>query len=69
MSAKSEKHHRICIYPKDIERITGKSIRQSRNIITKIKQKLQKEHHQVVTIDEFCLYMGINPDQTKSQLD
>jgi len=56
---------RICIYPKDIQQITGKSERQSRNIITNIKKQLNKEKHQAVTIDEFCQYMGI--EQTSIQ--
>ena len=53
---------RICIYPKDIQRITGKSERQSRNILAKIKAHNNKEKHQMVTIYEFCDYMGLNPD-------
>lgn len=50
---------RICICPKDIQIITGKSERQSRNIINAIKVKLNKEKHQVVTIEEFTVYMGL----------
>ncbi|VXA98188.1 conserved hypothetical protein [Flavobacterium sp. 9AF] len=50
---------RVCIYPKDIQRITGKSERQCRNIIARIKKELQKEKHQLVTIQEFCDYMGL----------
>lgn len=50
---------RICIYPKDIQRITGKSERYSRNLILKIKTALNKEEHQVLTVQEFCTYMGI----------
>ena len=50
---------RICIYPKDIQRITGKSERYSRNLILKIKTTLKKEEHQVLTVQEFCTYMGI----------
>lgn len=44
--------NRICIYPKDIQRITGKSERQCRNIIAKIKKEGNKQKHQAVTIDE-----------------
>ena len=51
--------NRICIYPKDIQIITGKSERYGRDIIKKIKEKLKKQNHQLVTIDEFCTYMGI----------
>lgn len=51
--------NRICIYQKDIQRITGKSERQSRNIIIKIKAQQNKQSHQLVTIEEFCDYMGL----------
>lgn len=50
---------RICIYPKDIQQITGKSERQCRNIITNIKKELNKQKHQAVTFEEFYQYMGI----------
>jgi hypothetical protein len=51
--------NRICIYPKDIQLITGKSERQARNIISQIKLKYNKEKHQAVTLGEFCHYMGL----------
>jgi hypothetical protein len=50
---------RICIYPKDIQIITGKSEREARNSIITIKSKLNKEKHQAITIQEFCNYIGI----------
>lgn len=51
---------RICIYPKDIMRITGKSERYGRKLLEKIKEKNAKEEHQFVTIREFCTYTGID---------
>ena len=50
---------RLCIYPKDIQRITGKSERYSRDLILKIRKSLNKPEHQVITVQEFCTYMGI----------
>ena len=50
---------RIIIYPKDIQRITGKSERYGRYMIKKIKEELKKDDHQLVTIDEFASYSGI----------
>ena len=50
---------RLCIYPKDIQRITGKSERYSRNLIHTIKSALGKEEHQVLTVQEFCTYMSL----------
>ena len=51
--------HRVCIYSKDIEWITGKSPRCAREIIRDIKLLHLKSKHQLVTIEEFCDYMGL----------
>lgn len=59
---------RICIYPKDIQQITGKSERQSRNIMNSIKKLLNKQKHQAVTLEEFCHYMGLDPIKIKNEL-
>lgn len=53
--------NRLCIYPKDIERITGKSERQCRYIIASIKKLYGKLKHQPATLEEFCTYMGLKP--------
>ena len=53
---------RACIYPKDIQRITGRSERYCRKLINKIKEYLDKEPHQFVTINEFSEYSGIQLD-------
>jgi hypothetical protein len=50
---------RVAIYPKDIMVITGKSERYSREILKQIKSKLNKEKHQVVSLQEFCSYIGL----------
>lgn len=50
---------RICIYPKDIQRITGKSIRSSRNLYKAIREYFEKEPHQLVSIHEFAIYSGL----------
>lgn len=52
--------NRVCIYPKDIQRITGKSERQSRRILNEIRILHKKERHQLVTVSEFGNYMGIS---------
>ena len=54
---------RACIYPKDVQRITGKSYRQSLRILQQIRNVLRKEKHQIVTVDEFCSFMGIEMDK------
>ena len=51
--------HRVCIYPKDIQRITGKSYRQSTRLMHKVKASFNKLENEFLTIDEFCTYAGI----------
>lgn len=56
---------RICIYPKDVMRITGKGEKYSRNYLEKIRKKLQKEEHQFITVEEFCDYTGLKIEQVR----
>ncbi len=60
---------RLCIYPKDVQIVTGKSERWGREIIKKIKSKFNKEDYQLVTIDEFCKYFGLEEDKVKELLN
>jgi hypothetical protein len=59
---------RLCIYPKDIQIITGRSERYGRGIIRKIKDHFEKEPHQLVTIEEFCQYMGLQEESVAKQI-
>ena len=51
---------RACIYPKDIQCITGRSERYGRKLLNEIKVHFGKEQHQFVTIEEFAEYSGIS---------
>ncbi|MDX1828896.1 MAG: hypothetical protein R3342_05040 [Lutibacter sp.] len=51
---------RACIYPKDIQCITGRSERYGRKLLNKIKLHFGKEPHQFITSEEFAEYSGIN---------
>ena len=53
--------NRICIYAKDIQQITGKSERQAREIIKKIRATRAKPKHQPITVEELCEYLGFDP--------
>lgn len=56
---------RICIYPKDIQRITGKSYRQSIRMLQKIRTDLNKLENELVSIQEFCLYTSLKYEQVE----
>jgi hypothetical protein len=59
---------RLCIYPKDVQLITGKSERYSRMLLQKVKQQLNKQEHQFVSIEEFCSYTGLKIEQVQPLL-
>ena len=61
-------HTRVCIYPKDAQRINGKSERYCRILLQKIKEYFKKEEHQFLTVDEFSIYIGIKADQVNNFL-
>jgi hypothetical protein len=53
---------RACIYPKDIQCITGRSERYGRNLLNKVKAHFGKEPHQFITVKEFSEYSGIEEE-------
>ncbi|MGK7391851.1 MAG: hypothetical protein ACNS60_15980 [Candidatus Cyclobacteriaceae bacterium M2_1C_046] len=51
---------RIVVYPKDVQRITGRTEKYGRKLLKQIKEELGKEEHHYITIDEFSQYTGID---------
>lgn len=60
---------RVAIYAQDIQSITGRSERYARNVLTRIRRKLKKEPHQLVSVGEFCEYMGWSEEEVLRLLD
>jgi hypothetical protein len=60
---------RVIIYSKDIEVITGRSGRYARKIMARIRRHLGKQRHQLVSLGEFCAYMGLPEEEIVRQLD
>ena len=52
---------RIFLYPKDIMCITGKSYSTALRLYSRIRQHYAKSANALITIREFCRYMGIDP--------
>lgn len=59
---------RLCIYPKDVQRITGKSEKTSRRMLQAIKTNLGKQEHQFITTEEFASYTGIDANLVREYL-
>jgi hypothetical protein len=60
---------RAVIYSKDIEVITGRSGRYARKIMTRMRRHLGKQRHQLVSLGEFCTYMGLPEDEIAQYLN
>jgi hypothetical protein len=63
------KTNRIIIYPKDVQRITGKSDRYGRQLLNKIREQFSKEPHQFVSVEEFCQFTGLSSEQVSGYLN
>jgi transcriptional antiterminator len=59
---------RIVIYPKDVQRLIGKSEKSSRELFRKIRLCKTKAKHQFVSIEDFADYTGISVDLIKQHL-
>ena len=60
---------RVCIYPKDIQHVTGKSYRQSTRILNEIRKSLRKPKNSLVSVEEFCLHTGLNIEHVLPLID
>ncbi|WP_417200023.1 hypothetical protein [Bizionia sp.] len=60
---------RLCIYPKDIMRITGRSERYGRKLLNDIKAHFGKESYQFITAEEFAEYSGIKKEVVMRYLE
>lgn len=52
----------------DIQRILEVTERQARNKIRQIRHYFKKEKHQVITVNEFCDYIGLQYEDVISRL-
>nr|WP_296385384.1 hypothetical protein [Winogradskyella sp.] len=60
---------RVCIYPKDIQRITGRSERYGRKLLNDIKAHFGKKPYQFITAEEFAEYSGIKEEIVNQYLE
>lgn len=51
---------RICVFPKDVSRITGLGDRYAQKLVQEIKINLNKKKHQFITKQELADYLGID---------
>lgn len=59
---------RICIYPKDIQRITGKSYRQSIRLLANLRKDFNKSKNSLISVIEFCEYTGLKVEHVEPHI-
>jgi hypothetical protein len=57
---------RLCIYPKDVQCITGKSYRYSARLLQKIRTELKKDKNEFVSVEEFCQYTSLKLEKVEA---
>jgi hypothetical protein len=59
---------RIVIYPRDIANITGCAGRTAQRLLQNIRQVFEKQKFQFVTVQEFCLFAGIDEETVRKSM-
>lgn len=54
--------NRIVIYPKDVMNITGRAPSTSRKLLARIRKHYGKERGGFITIEEFCAFTRLKPE-------
>jgi|JI7StandDraft_1071085.scaffolds.fasta_scaffold24287_4 hypothetical protein len=62
MQSKCFTTQRVVLYCKDISLITGRKYRAARKLYLAILKAFDKQPKQFVTLQEFCLYTGIQEE-------
>ncbi|MDR2221516.1 MAG: hypothetical protein LBE34_02140 [Flavobacteriaceae bacterium] len=62
------KPQRLIIYPYDVVHITGKAYNTALRLMQKIRDANNKPPRSNITVNEFCLYMGLREEDILMQL-
>jgi hypothetical protein len=68
LNTEAMKGDRLTIYPKDVQNITGRGLRYAQRMIRVIKRAYGKSKDQFVSINEFCEFSGLTPDEVRRRL-
>jgi len=59
---------RIIVDSRDVQNITRRGKRASQQLLKNIRIAFGKEKFQYVTVDEFCFFTGLDPEQVQDYL-
>jgi hypothetical protein len=55
--------------PKDVAMLTGKSEGHARRLVRAIKNKLNKSRNDMLSVEEFCSYTKLSPEEVSKALN
>jgi hypothetical protein len=58
----------MVIYPKDVETLTGRSLRTAQILLQQIRQKLGKGKKDFITVQEFAHHTGFSEEEIIKRL-
>lgn len=61
--------NRLVVYPNDVRNITGRCYRASRILLQNIRKSYGKKKGDLVTLEEFCRYMGMSEEFVRPFLE
>ena len=68
MPTESKLPKRVALYTKDVEVLTGKSAKSSRNMLTKLRKALGRNPRDPITYRDFCKFYSWDEDLVKDCL-
>lgn len=60
---------RICIYPKDVAALTGRSYDVAKRLMRRVRQAAGKPAGAFVTVQDFCRFTGLDAAEVAQALD
>ena len=59
---------RVVIYNKDVMELLGKGKSTAHNLLSRLRDELQRPKSKPITIEEFCDFMGLDYETAKFSL-
>ena len=60
---------RICIYPKDVAQLTGRSYDAAKRLVRRAREAAGKPAGALVSVQDFCQLTGLNEDEVSRALN
>ena len=60
---------RMCLVPKDVAILTGRSEGYARRLVRCIKKGIGKSRADMLTVEEFCHYTRMSPDEVSRAIN